>query len=1742
MNDDPTIEVAGGGDDDSTAAGVTASFKVDENAPDAIAGAAGPVLGLIKLSDPDMGDTHTVTVNDDRFQVIRHPAEGEEGSSLWLTLKSGETLDFEDDAGSTIMLTLTVTDSNGGSATTDVTIEVMNVNEAPAATGELPTVTGTAGEALAGDQTRIDLGMFFSDPDADDTLTYAATGGPSWLDFEVDAETGHGVLSGTPPRSGPDADAVHTVTITATDGGGLTASRSFTLVVDDGNDPITGMEFTNVVGDKQITTDTVKVNLRTSVEENEKGAAGGTLLGTFIARDADSPEHPNGMITWSLPPGRWSSSFEIDPESGELRLKEGVELDFEATPFTAPIREIRLEVKATDGGDPKMSRTETLYIEVTDANDAPEANDTGINRGWWVTRDEDLESGDDQSREDYAEQGGWLTFGLETERGDDQRPAFTDPDGARTYTYTSISTDRGGDFLRIDPQTGVIQNRAGMVADEGLYTVTVQATDTGGETTDITFRLAVAESEFTDGAAPEPELTSGSPDDNDDPSIRSNAEDVDENAPAGTVVATFTVEDEELPLGPFHPWGRLDVDVSSSWDTGDRASPDGPPRYDDGVAQVGEAAAPGDYFSVHRTDDGTSDTASYEVRLTAAGSRRSDAETDGRDEVTFTIRASDGTFNATGVTRGDGDGLGDPASDVDAAGDGRDLETETVSFGEVNEAPYLDRPINEDEDGNAQVRNSPPAANDAATSRLPLTFAVQQEEENERFIFLNLTDMIVDPEDDDVEYSAAIAPGASSWLSIAPVRNYDLGGTRTGPQKWEEIEVRGAGNEGQVRIGSSNIEWLTDVNTDDPADDDIVLILRVDRDPDDDGGSNAQDANAVLTVTATDDNRDPKSSTTSIVFAIGDENLPASDTEEDPVVTLSGAPREVNDLTATFDKLLDPDFTGTEALDENPILVRYQWVTFDREYVADSGLPMSTAGVPDYEDDPNLRQETTENHVEATGRATYTVQQSDVGGRIEGRVIYYELFDGEIVVSDTDGADGIQGYASARTSEIQNVPNEESMSFEVRTESMVDAGETTHYLRITPTLDRGPRDRPRDENGDVIGTPSSAADADDTGYGYDFNYEWQYSPNGRTDWQAIRDLDTDATDDDRNRLNPDDEGRRLELPEGVEGGYVRLVVIYRDEGDLQDNQVVNRVNRVESEAVKVGDIMHVNEATGTITAATTDLHIDASGGIPLVAANSPIPAGWTLQIDGLTDVRGGRSTVEWEVGGTGGSPARWTKVGEGREYTVTLEDRGQLRAIVTRYDADDGLVSKTTVGLPTGVMLTQNVAPAFARPGADFVDLGKAPDADGKYAMLTGEIKLQSLFTDPEGKELATFNVYAPVGGFGAAPTDQIDFRGNTLDLWHDLGTNQGGHPSPELGTGVANSRIAAEGDQLLLINEKTGEVEYHSTQAQDHGREASDENDGLGNWITVRVIGRDSGGLYSLGVRDDAMGGAAAKEVNLRIDAAPTGFQVSGNDATKTATAGPADNTANRGTVETGTTEEMNPQSKYFGLYQPMDGGEVIIYTLREHNSDDEEAVGSGPTGQTDPRVVARIDVQDDNMPTHAYGQYTFTVNDDRFEVASVRGGNASQGDLRLKTGQSLDFEALTKGQPYDAGQRLPIELEVTATPADHPGGGDGHDPIRLSITVHVINVDEKTDPHEDDVPGLEDDEQGPGTSATAGNDAGPNPPVPAESTDSGDEVKGDDTDTTDDTDADDDTGDGGDADGDHDGGWWSASDDGLF
>jgi hypothetical protein len=79
----------------------------------------GAVVGTLTTTDPDVGDTHTYTVDDNRFEVVGNK----------LQLKSGVSLDFEEE--SSIVVNVTTTDQGGLSYSDNFFISVKNVAEAP---------------------------------------------------------------------------------------------------------------------------------------------------------------------------------------------------------------------------------------------------------------------------------------------------------------------------------------------------------------------------------------------------------------------------------------------------------------------------------------------------------------------------------------------------------------------------------------------------------------------------------------------------------------------------------------------------------------------------------------------------------------------------------------------------------------------------------------------------------------------------------------------------------------------------------------------------------------------------------------------------------------------------------------------------------------------------------------------------------------------------------------------------------------------------------------------------------------------------------------------------------------------------------------------------------------------------------------------------------------------------------------------------------------------------------------------------------------------------------------------------------------------------------------------------------------------------------------------------------------------------------------------------------------------------
>ncbi|CUH74676.1 chaperone-modulator protein CbpM [Tritonibacter multivorans] len=269
--------------------------------------AAGAAIGTLSIVDPDAGDSHEITLSDDRFEVV-----GNE-----IRLKDGVSLDHEETAE--IDLEVTVTDAGGLTTSETFTIAVEDVNEAPAEVSlDGTTVTENAAGAAIGT-------LSIVDPDAGDSHEITLSDDR----FEV---VGNEIRLKDGVSLDHEETAEIDLEVTVTDAGGLTTSETFTIAVEDMNEAPAEVSLDG-----------------TTVTENAAGAAIGTL--SIVDPDAgDSHE-----ITLS------DDRFEV--VGNEIRLKDGVSLDHEET------AEIDLEVTVTDAGG--LATSETFTIAVEDMNEAP---------------------------------------------------------------------------------------------------------------------------------------------------------------------------------------------------------------------------------------------------------------------------------------------------------------------------------------------------------------------------------------------------------------------------------------------------------------------------------------------------------------------------------------------------------------------------------------------------------------------------------------------------------------------------------------------------------------------------------------------------------------------------------------------------------------------------------------------------------------------------------------------------------------------------------------------------------------------------------------------------------------------------------------------------------------------------------------------------------------------------------------------------------------------------------------------------------------------------------------------------------------------------------------------------------------------------------------------------------------------------------------------------------------------------
>jgi VCBS repeat-containing protein len=302
---------------------------------------ADTVVATLTSVDPDVGDIVTFSLTNDaggRFKIV--------GNKIYTT---PTTLDYE--AATSHVVTVLATDRGGLTFSRSLTVTVTNVNEKPTVIG-----TNDLAPILENSAVGTVVAHFWStDPDAGDTRTFSLTndaGGRFTISpaGELVVQAG-AVLDYETLKS-------HTVTVKATDGGGLSLTKSFTVNI------LNAPEAPNAPA----------VLTSPNVLVNENASLGGLTVATFQLTD---PDLTTPTLQLAADAQNW---LEVVPGTGTVRFKAGLVLNFEALAaagwtvltVTGQPSEVvyTAQVQARDATALLSPKTD-LVIRIKDVNEAP---------------------------------------------------------------------------------------------------------------------------------------------------------------------------------------------------------------------------------------------------------------------------------------------------------------------------------------------------------------------------------------------------------------------------------------------------------------------------------------------------------------------------------------------------------------------------------------------------------------------------------------------------------------------------------------------------------------------------------------------------------------------------------------------------------------------------------------------------------------------------------------------------------------------------------------------------------------------------------------------------------------------------------------------------------------------------------------------------------------------------------------------------------------------------------------------------------------------------------------------------------------------------------------------------------------------------------------------------------------------------------------------------------------------------
>ena len=402
--------------------------------------AAPTQLNIAAPTDVD-GDTLEIGVT-----TLPDPIKGKVQLANGTDLTANQTLTISDLTGLIFLpasnanggggaFSYSVNDGKGGTSSQTVTLDITPVNDAPILNNPLANqsiITGNSlNFALAANT--------FSDPDAGDILSYSvklANGNPlpTWLNFNPTTQT----FTGTPAIG--DVGNL-SITVTATDQAGLTASSNFALnvttVAPINNPPV----LSNAIADQNTSEDSafnfiIPVNTFTDVDAGDVLTYSATL------------ENGNALPSWL--------TFNATEQS------------FSGTPTNNEVGSLNLKITTKDSSG--AIANDTFALTVANTNDAPILRN-GI--------------ADQNTSEDSAFN---FTFDANT---------FTDIDAGDSLTYSATLSDGSSlpSWISFNSVTRTFSGTPSK-SNVGNLTIGIKATDKSGVSTTDTFLLTVEPTTF----------------------------------------------------------------------------------------------------------------------------------------------------------------------------------------------------------------------------------------------------------------------------------------------------------------------------------------------------------------------------------------------------------------------------------------------------------------------------------------------------------------------------------------------------------------------------------------------------------------------------------------------------------------------------------------------------------------------------------------------------------------------------------------------------------------------------------------------------------------------------------------------------------------------------------------------------------------------------------------------------------------------------------------------------------------------------------------------------------------------------------------------------------------------------------------------------------------------------------------------------------------------------------------------